>query len=62
MDRDPHAADKLIDISPTKKLVAVQGIVISRIADGQIREEFECYDALGMMRQLGAVKAWGLAT
>ena len=46
---------------PTNKRVAVQGIVISRIADGKVAEEFECYDALGMMRQLGAVKAWGIA-
>jgi len=46
---------------PTNHRVSVQGILISRIADGKVAEEFECYDALGMMRQLGAVKAWGIA-
>ena len=50
-----------LDPPPTNKRVAVQGIVISRIVDGKVVEEFECYDALGMMRQLGAVKAWGIA-
>jgi hypothetical protein len=34
---------------------------MSRIADGKIVEEFECYDALGMLRRLGTVKAWGIA-
>ena len=52
---------KLFDAPPTNRPVTVEGIVFSRIADGQIAEEFECYDALGMMRQLGAVKAWGIA-
>jgi steroid delta-isomerase-like uncharacterized protein len=52
---------KLFGTPPTNKLVTVEGIVISRIADGKIAEEFECYDALGMMRQLGTVKAWGIA-
>ncbi len=45
----------------TKKHVAIQGMVFSRIVDGKIAEEFECYDALGMLRQLGTVKAWGIA-
>ena len=51
----------LFGTPPTNKDVTVQGIVISRIRDGQIAEEFECYDSLGMFRQLGAVKAWGIA-
>ena len=52
---------KLFGALPTNKPVTVEGIVFSRIAGGQIAEEFECYDALGMMRQLGAVKSWGIA-
>jgi len=51
----------LFGTPPTNRDVTVQGIVISRIRDGQIAEEFECYDSLGMFRQLGAVKAWGIA-
>lgn len=45
----------------TNQHVTVRGILISRISDGRIAEEFECYDALGMLRQLGTVKAWGIA-
>ena len=52
---------ELFGTAPTKKRVSVQGIVISRITDGKIAEEFECYDTLGMLRQLGAVKSWGIA-
>ena len=52
---------KLFGTPPTNGPVTVEGIVFSRIVDGKIAEEFECYDALGMFRQLGAVKAWGIA-
>jgi len=51
---------KLSGTATTSMKVAVQGIVISRISDGKIAEEFESYDALGMLRQFGAVKAWGI--
>ncbi len=47
--------------APKNRHVVVQGILISRVQDVQIAEEFECYDAQGMMRQLGTVKAWGIA-
>jgi steroid delta-isomerase-like uncharacterized protein len=47
--------------TPTNMKVAVHGIVISRITDGKVADEFESYDALGMLRQFGAVKAWGIA-
>jgi steroid delta-isomerase-like uncharacterized protein len=43
----------LLGLSPTNKQVTVQGIIISRIRDGKIVEEFETYDTLGMLRQLG---------
>jgi steroid delta-isomerase-like uncharacterized protein len=45
----------LLGIAPTNKSVTVQGILISRIRDGKIVEDFETYDALGMFRQLGAM-------
>ncbi len=44
-------------IAPTNKQVKVQGITITRVSNGKIVEEFESYDALGMMRQIGAVPA-----
>ena len=30
----------------------MSGMIISRIADGRIAEEWEIYDAMGMMQQL----------
>jgi steroid delta-isomerase-like uncharacterized protein len=48
---------ELFGTAPTGKQVRVQGIIVSRIANGKIVEETEVYDALGMLRQLGAVPA-----
>jgi len=38
-----------------RKLVTTSGVMIDRIVGGKIAEEWEEYDALGMMQQLGAV-------
>jgi steroid delta-isomerase-like uncharacterized protein len=40
---------------PTGKQVEIQGITIHRIEDGEIVEEWERYDNLSVMRQLGLV-------
>lgn len=45
----------LMGIAPTGKLVTTSGMMIDRIVGGKIAEEWEEYDALGMMQQLGAV-------
>jgi steroid delta-isomerase-like uncharacterized protein len=42
-------------IAPTGKRLTVTGIAIHRIADGQIVEEWEEWDNLGLMQQLGVV-------
>ena len=42
-------------IPPTNKKLTVWGINIARIAGGKIVEEWERYDSLGMMQQLGVV-------
>jgi steroid delta-isomerase-like uncharacterized protein len=52
--RGTHRGE-LFGTAPTNKQITVQGIVISRIANGKIVEEFESYDALGMLRQIGSV-------
>jgi predicted ester cyclase len=44
-------------IAVTGKQVRGAGIMIDRIADGKFAEEWEEWDTLGMMQQLGAV-AW----
>lgn len=46
---------KLLGIPPTGRRVTVTGICIDRIIDGKIVEEWEEWDSLGMMRQLGVV-------
>jgi predicted ester cyclase len=42
-------------IAPTGRPVRISGMVIDRIVDGKIVEEWEEWDALGMMQQLGVV-------
>ena len=42
-------------IAPTGKQLISGGICIDRIVDGRIVEEWEEWDTLGMMQQLGAV-------
>ena len=49
-----HEGD-LMGISPTGNRVTVAGMTIDRIADGQIVESWDNYDALGMMQQVGAI-------
>jgi steroid delta-isomerase-like uncharacterized protein len=44
-------------IPPTGKHVTVTGISIERVADGRIVEDRMELDALGLMRQLGAIPA-----
>jgi steroid delta-isomerase-like uncharacterized protein len=52
--RGTHQGD-LMGVAPTGKEVTVTGISIVRIAEGKIVEEWENFDALGMMQQIGAV-------
>jgi steroid delta-isomerase-like uncharacterized protein len=46
---------ELMGIAPTDNQVRITGITIHRIEDGKIVEEWENWDALGMMQQIGAV-------
>ena len=43
------------EIAPTGKTVAVTSIQISRLEAGKIVEDWQQFDELGMMRQIGAV-------
>jgi predicted ester cyclase len=49
-----HTGD-LMGIAPTGKKVEMTGISIIRVADGKFVEEWQIYDALGMMQQEGAI-------
>jgi steroid delta-isomerase-like uncharacterized protein len=42
-------------IPPSGRKIAITGMCIDRIVDGRIVEEWEEWDSLGMMRQLGVI-------
>lgn len=46
-----------LGVPPTGRAVRIQGIVITRIQDGQLVEGWNSYDQLGLLRQLGALPA-----
>ena len=52
--RGTHKGD-LQGIPPTGKQVTVTGIAIDRFVGGKIAEEWEVFDQMGMMQQLGVV-------
>lgn len=54
--RGTHLGE-LLGIPATGRTIAVAGIVIDRIADGKIVEEWNQSDLLGLMRTLGAIPA-----
>ncbi len=56
--RGTHRGE-LMGIAPTGKRVTVAGVIIDRIADGKIEAEWACYDAMGMLQQLGAASPVG---
>ena len=49
----------LWNIAPTGKQATVTGIVVSRVVDGKIAEEWGVVDMFGLMRQLGVIPAMG---
>jgi steroid delta-isomerase-like uncharacterized protein len=48
---------EFMGVPPTHKAVSVEGIEVVRVADGRIAEDPAVWDALGLMRQPGAVPA-----
>jgi steroid delta-isomerase-like uncharacterized protein len=53
--RGTHRGE-LMGIAPTDKQIELKGITIHRIEGGKIVEEWERYDNLGVMQQLGVVE------
>jgi len=51
-----HQGD-FMGIRPTNKKVSVEGITIHYLANGKIIDSYVSWDALGLMRQLGAFPA-----
>ena len=50
---------ELMGIPPTGKRVVTSGISILRIANGKIAEQWDNFDNLGMLQQLGAIPTMG---
>lgn len=42
-------------LAPTGNAVRISGIIISRIREGRAVEEWEVFDLMGLMQQLGAI-------
>ena len=47
--------EEFMGVPPTGRDVVVTGICISRCRDGKVVEEWELWDALGALRQIGAL-------
>ncbi|MBM3944319.1 MAG: ester cyclase [SAR202 cluster bacterium] len=45
----------IMGVAPTGRRITVTGITVHRFEDGRIAEEWEEFDALGLLRQLGAL-------
>ena len=48
---------ELMGLAPTGKTVSFDGMLIARVADGKIAEEWEVLDEMSMMQQLGVLPA-----
>ncbi|GAB4372793.1 MAG: ester cyclase [Calditrichia bacterium] len=46
---------ELQGIAPTGKEVTITGIIITRVDNGKAVEEWEAFDQLGLMQQIGAI-------
>jgi steroid delta-isomerase-like uncharacterized protein len=56
--RGTHKAE-LMGIPATGKRVIASGISIFRVADGKIAEQWDNFDTLGMLQQLGVLPGMG---
>ena len=56
--RGTHKAE-LMGIPATGKQVRASGISILRVADGKIAEQWDNFDNLGMLQQLGVIPSMG---
>ena len=54
VSRGTHLGE-MMGIPPSNNKIEVMGISIFRMAAGQVAEEWEGFDTLGMMQQIGAI-------
>ena len=53
---------EFLGVAPTGRGVEVTGLTIIRLAGGRVAEQWEQFDMLGLMQQLGVIPASGQAT
>ncbi|HSP66893.1 MAG TPA: ester cyclase [Bryobacteraceae bacterium] len=53
-----HQGNQL-GVAPTGRKIRIEGLVVVRIANGQIMEGWNSWDQLGLLRQVGALPAAG---
>ncbi len=56
--RGTHQGE-LMGIPPTGKQVTITGITINRVSRGKVEEQWNTFDQLGMLQQLGVAPAPG---
>jgi steroid delta-isomerase-like uncharacterized protein len=56
--RGTHQGE-FMGIAPTGKSITLTGILISRFVDDKVVEDWNNYDALGMLQQLGVIPSMG---
>ena len=52
-----HTGELLFGVAPKGKPFTIMGMIMLRIEDGKIVEEWDSYDHLSNLRELGATKA-----
>ena len=50
---------KFMDVAPTGKPVAFSGVWLAQLSNGKLKEQWVYFDALGLLRQIGALPAPG---
>jgi steroid delta-isomerase-like uncharacterized protein len=48
---------EFMGIAPTRKQVTVNGMILSRFADGKLIDDYEIMDVFGLVQQLGGMPA-----
>jgi steroid delta-isomerase-like uncharacterized protein len=59
--RGTHQGE-LLGVAPSGNRVEISGITIDRFSEGKFAESWTSYDALGMLRQIGAIPEPGQET
>ena len=57
LDRGTHTGEPLFGVAPKGKPFTLRAMIMLRIKDGKIVEEWDWYDQLSNFRELGATEA-----